>query len=316
MSSRIWFRISALALVFTAAGCLQAASTGQDSGSEDAATPDGSSGPDAATGVDASTPDAGPTVVGSACTSPRLFGNGDAGTEDPCPSVGLVCSGAPGQMGTCQLPTTGEPCQATFGCAGNNACVPSPRGNGDVCAQTCMSTQDCPVLEDTCQMSGGQGSCQPDPCMDPLGTCNAAGTGDGTCLPSGRRGGGGGVCYQGGTASAAGPCVNSRTGGASEICAVNTFCVQDGQTSASACMPVCATGLADGGGACSNGDLCASVAVIELLRGSPDGGGGRTTGGPSVCLASCAATDAGTVPCPTGQVCVTVPIVGGSYCIP
>src|SRR5581483_7424634 len=108
---------------------------------------------------------------------------------DTCVAVGLVCqySTDPAHMGTvCELPGEFQPCQVGVGCNGPSLeCLAF--STGSFCFIPCASTSDCTTLYTTCQVSPP--ICYVASCATGAGAdggfalCDAAGVGDGTCLP-------------------------------------------------------------------------------------------------------------------------------------
>ncbi len=121
-----------------------------------------------------------------------------ANTElDPCLAYGLACniSQKPYGLGTqCGPPRSGDLCSRRFAvaCPEGHACIAeqndTPEGYGR-CLRPCESAADCPLpfqactrsLPDRCATS----YCMVNRCSAPYGACDAAGAGDGTCVPYG-----------------------------------------------------------------------------------------------------------------------------------
>src|SRR5581483_12118700 len=176
---------------------------------------------------------------------------------DTCVAVGLVCqySTDPAHMGTvCELPGEFQPCQVGVGCNGPSLeCLAF--STGSFCFIPCASTSDCTTLYTTCQVSPP--ICYVASCATGAGAdggfalCDAAGVGDGTCLPET----GGGICLQGGTAAPGEVCDSQRGSGVSsaDLCAPNAACIPGGIDGAGHCAPLCGV---DGGPSCPAPTFC------------------------------------------------------------
>jgi hypothetical protein len=180
---------------------------------------------------------------------------------DPCVAVGLVCrpSTDPMVMGlVCQVPGEFSPCQVSVGCNDPSLMCLS-FFTGSYCLRPCTATGDCQVLYTTCQGSGSAQVCYFDFCGlsndgGVFATCDAAGTGDGTCIPV-QGGGGGGVCLQGGSVDAGDVCSGQRGPGitTANFCQTDSACIPGGVSGAGHCAPLC--GL-DAGPSCPSPTFC------------------------------------------------------------
>jgi hypothetical protein len=177
---------------------------------------------------------------------------------DTCVAAGLVCeySSDPAHTGTvCELPGEFQPCQVAVGCNDPSLqCLSF--STGSFCFIVCESSSDCTTLYTTCQ-GGPPSVCYLDSCVigegadGGLASCDAAGIGDGTCLP----GIGGGLCLQGGTAAPGAGCDDQRGADVSsaDLCAPNSACIPGGISGAGHCAPLCGI---DGGPICPAPTFC------------------------------------------------------------
>ncbi len=219
------------------------------------------------------------------CTAPA-----DGGV-DPCLASGTLCTppaGATSLDGTCALPNELDPCLASLGCAGALVCQATP--DGGLCLQPCTSSSDCADPTTACLIERGQQACWPNACGPGtangtayFGSCNATGTGDGTCLPSGASG----LCLASGAVATGQSCQFARAAGPSPLCSAGDICVGSSEgRNLSLCEPLCDP---DGGSpTCSPGEACAPVF-------------GREVG---ACTQLCG--DGGSA-CPTNTTCTLIP---------
>ena len=262
------------------------------------------------------------TSSSSSSSSSSSTGGQDAGCipgqiPDSCAASGEVCHGSIIGLGTCGPPEELDPCSTSTGCATSDlSCLEIFAHTGIyVCLRACQSIADCPNPTTTCFDDSSLGEkvcfynvCGPDwplpfpPVSGPsyYGSCNAQGTGDGTCLPVESQLGTVGVCLQGGDVVSGGVCSLMRTDGGQGLCPTGTLCGSIGTLNIYSCDPVCAAtanGQLDGGGPnCAQGSICASAANLSYDFGA--------------CLLDCSAT--GT--CPGSSVCV--PLNGQGVCYP
>lgn len=266
--------------------------------------------------------------VGSPCTPPAT-----ATAKDPCAASGYQCApNATGTGGTCQIPTEFGTCTTAVGCAAPDTCTNGDSifgtGTGYLCLQTCTASAECVNALENCLQVAQTG---PKYCIENLcgpvlpsgypanGTgyymsCDAQGTGDGTCIPvPDNTLGTTGICVQAGTAPLSGPCDQNRDdAGLASQCPLDTFCVMDSQSGNSICSPMCgATGYPgefDGGtaagdaGAADAGTADAGSAFSGLCSSADtclDYTGGFFDFG--VCLGTC--TTGGTNTCTTPLTC-------------
>jgi hypothetical protein len=181
---------------------------------------------------------------------------------DRCAASGTVCTppaGAISPDGTCAFPGEFEACLDVVGCAGMLACMAV--ADGGLCLEACTSNGDCTDPTTACLTEQGQQACWPDACGPGTtngtayyGSCNATGTGDGTCVP----GPGGALCLASGPVSSGQSCQYARSTGASQLCVAGDICVGSSEgRSLSLCEPLCAR---DGGSpTCGSGSACAPV---------------------------------------------------------
>jgi hypothetical protein len=176
---------------------------------------------------------------------------------DPCVAVGLVClySMDPAHMGTvCMLPGEFYPCQVSVGC-NDPALQCLSFFSGSYCLRPCSSTDDCPTLYTNCQSTGSAMACYLNYCTastdGTFTTCDAGGSGDGTCLPTT----GGALCLQGGTAAAGDACSDHRGSGitSADLCTTNASCIPGGIAGAGHCAPLCGI---DAGPSCPTPTFC------------------------------------------------------------
>jgi erythromycin esterase len=207
---------------------------------------------------------------------------------DLCTRFGLTCQpnafDRTSWEGTCELPTTGQPCKATPGCATGNVCLTGGPGGGSVCTQTCATTDDCTRLDEVCGTVGGQSVCTPAACGGSalFSACALDGIA-GTCLPPPTGASTVDVCYAAGSAGPSGPCSATREpdGGALE-CPALTLCTSS--YAGSGCLPVCTPTPVDGGPPPCNG-VCAPLSATD-----------------GVCLAACTTNS----DCPAPMRCAAV----------
>ncbi|MHB8420506.1 MAG: hypothetical protein ACYDCL_20730 [Myxococcales bacterium] len=188
------------------------------------------------------------------------------GSCRPCHQPGDCISGyfCSSTSDTCGQPTVGEPCTPQVGCNGNGAanvnCVNvAPSGSSYyLCEQNCTQDSDCSSLVEICTQSpiaGGGMSCNANLCNAPYQRCNAAGSNDGTCLPSPQLAGTGfqGICLQGGNDSTGSQCDGER-GGSHGLCTTLAACmgaVDAGNNTA--CEQICNI---SGSPSCGSGYFC------------------------------------------------------------
>jgi hypothetical protein len=184
---------------------------------------------------------------------------------DSCEADGKICDdsafnpSSPAAM-TCRNPGDREDCiNGISTCTGTGITCQTltfSDGSLDMCAQTCAASSACPVLSDSCQAVGGQQICWNNICAQPwtedytnqVGTentsartayfqaCNAAGTGDGICLPYSFEGYGTtkgqlayldiGVCLQNGTSANSKCDVTATRSNLALACPAGTYCDQ------------------------------------------------------------------------------------------
>jgi len=198
-------------------------------------------------------------TVGSSGGNPFGGGGSSSGAANPpAAGVGTPCGTNPSLCipdglfcdplnQECEVPTTGEPCLPTPGCQGTGvSCLEEAVGGGYICAIACTTTADCTQLNASCQQSTqlkGK-TCQPNQCSNYFGSCNAAGTNDGTCevisfgdLFSCNIPGGCGLCVQGGSDPDGQSCDQTR-GTGSDMCQTGSTCSgkPGGNTM---CAPLC-----------------------------------------------------------------------------
>jgi hypothetical protein len=171
---------------------------------------------------------------------------------------------------------------------------------------------DCPLLITNCFNMGGMSACFYNACgpgwqrflpisgPDYYAPCDAAGTGDGLCLPAETpQLGTVGVCLQGGSVDG-GPCLDRRIDGGVDLCGIGSICAALPDGGPSSCNPVCAAsqnGSVDGGPFCGSGAVCANVLSAAFDFGQ--------------CLQSCN----GTVTCSGSAVCEPLSLTQ-SVCYP
>jgi hypothetical protein len=187
-------------------------------------------------------------------------------SPDPCAAGGYVCTLQSDFSGKCALPGELGNCLPCVGCDTTNAplqCVTV--GASSTCVRSCSTTADCPDGFATCQQSGGQSYCLFDVCgpatangSSYYGSCNAIGSGDGTCLPVQGSGATVGICLQDGTIALGAGCSTTRGAGGdvSQSCAAGGFCfpTQVGSTQG-VCEQECASS-GPSGASCGSGQFC------------------------------------------------------------
>jgi hypothetical protein len=270
-----------------------------DAGSIDAGTPD--AGDVDAGVVDAGPIDAGETDAGAVDAGPQDSGPVDAGPIDAGPvDAGVTCTDG-GSTNACM--TTAD-CQCPFVCAFDH----TQSITSGICTLPCHTTADCPLLFTSFQ----NGACTTDVCAPDGGwysACNAAGTGDGTCIPErDTQGHLYGACFQAGAAvtTCDGSARRDRGG---PLCEVGAACVAAGGTE---CQELCDPTL-DGGTACPSGTVCKAVGgftVPELGTCDPLGEGGCAEQALGTELSSCSQNS----DCKCPDHCVLDPGTGSSIC--
>jgi hypothetical protein len=144
---------------------------------------------------------------------------------------------------------------------------------GLTCETPCTTTAGCPNALTSCQTS----LCQYNFCDQSLsgatlpgqydGPCNAAGTGDGTCLPystSNPNTGAGidfGLCSQAGSAASGASCGEAR---GAPLCTLTGICLQ-GANGGDSCSVICNPTAA--AGACASPNICVSLDPINTAAG-------------------------------------------------
>ena len=147
-------------------------------------------------------------------------------TPDVCAPYGYVCALKSDGSDGCVLPTELTTCLPCVGCA--DASLQCTAVDGlDLCIRSCATTNDCPDAFSTCQTLNGNGYCLFNACSggaaSAYGSCSAAGTNDGLCLPNVA----GATCLQNGGQAAQAACSTVRAAGgdASQLCSSGYFCI-------------------------------------------------------------------------------------------
>ena len=168
---------------------------------------------------------------------------------------------APGDGGCFELPpanTELDACNTNADCACPQSCSNDPTF-GKICETPCQATTDCPNAVTSCQSSLCQlNYCAATPAGKAApgqydGACNAAGTNDGTCLPtevqtSSTTSTPYGLCSQGGSAAAGAGCTEAR---GAALCTVGGICLEDpsgNSVCSTVCNPAGDAGVCGGGG--------------------------------------------------------------------
>ena len=146
---------------------------------------------------------------------------------DPCAPAGYVCDAT---FQVCREPLIyesclpgGPPCQGLADTTLDDLQCGSTN-EGNECLQPCRETSDCSRAADHCAGDGNGHACFGNyGCTDYFGACDAAGTSDGTCVPTVVKGQVEGLCYQ---AADGGPTcsseANRQSGG---FCPAGEWCL-------------------------------------------------------------------------------------------
>jgi hypothetical protein len=220
--------------------------------------------------------DGGQCASGDVCILSPIAGTEDGQLRFPGGEAEFgVCSGL-GDAGCLDavqdFATQWGPCTTDADCACDQHCLADPLTHVSLCASSCTSTAGCSDPATSCQ----GGACWPNLCPGDGGLaarCNAAQTGDGTCLgtdelsenldPGAGINRPGAECVQAGTASQGADCEPDfpDRGAPSRICQPGAVCA----------------GQPDGGGVCRDvcrkGSSCGTGSVCALTffdRGAAD----------------------------------------------
>lgn len=224
-------------------------------------------------------------------------------TSDTCAEFGMKCDydWDNGGASKCLKPGDWEPCVEATGCQEGLECTDL---DGEFyCLRPCTKTTDCPDVSQYCVPNDPQLQVSPalrNKCMDNICSwggypiqdatpaqerakyyqpCDAAGTGDGSCLPhwlwDGRALYDVGYCYQAGTAPSLGKCdpkATRLTAGANNVglCPKNELCSggtpdqQSPSKMSGLCRPLCNAGpQAEPVRGCGAGEICLDTTGLD-----------------------------------------------------
>ncbi len=259
---------------------------------------------------------------GTGLSSASSSGTGTgSGTGGGIGSNGGTSSSGGGTAGSCPVLAAGEgqACAADGGtgqCPSPLVCAYDPSHLGGFCTYACTNSSDCLDIATSCV----NGVCLWNPCGQSPdaglgvngtidGPCNAAGVGDGTCLPAAALGTTAvpGLCLQtGGTSTSA--CNGlTRCADRGQICQTGWVCPSaSAQGGPGTCEEVCAPSGPD---SCAGGQVCADQGNGMGVCGAssvPDAGLPFLDGG----LGGCG--DATCGGCAAGQTCFCLQGPGGA----
>lgn len=265
----------------------------------------------AASSTSATTTSGTNATTGSSTSGASCSFDPNTGT-DSCVDGGYECSAefTNSASGTCVLPEVNGICLAAVGCQSGGptplVCAagfedPTTGAMVSECVEPCTSSAGCAAPSNACVQVGASGICTSNLCDVDGGVtsapsfsgpffnaCNAAGTGDGQCLPFGTGSELFAECYQTGSAAAGAACSLDR-GGSNPPCVAGQICMPSysdaGPNGNGLCMQI-----TDGGANCTpstyigfqivgNADwsICAQPCSQSSPR--PSGYGCATTGG-------------------------------------
>ncbi|MHB8418461.1 MAG: hypothetical protein ACYDCL_10325 [Myxococcales bacterium] len=249
---------------------------------------------------------------------------------DPCVQEGLAChlrqvwGNGGGYDGACGAPAEFDFCEPQLGCGASSALGCVDAGTYLFrCLQLCASTSDCTDPTDRCATlapglsvcfydfcgpgsggpeANGMGGVVADNGASFYGACDAAGAGDGYCLPYQFSGAStSGLCHRTGNAAVGAPCSQAIARdeiGQPSLCEPGYLCV-DGPDGGGRCLPACAA-RGPGGPACDGS--------CTVPAGTSDADWG-------LCLAPCRSDG----DCAEGLTCRSAPLPdggAGSGCLP
>jgi hypothetical protein len=192
--------------------------------------------------------------------------------EDSCAPYGMVCGfdSARKSAALCRKPSAFEGCLPRAGCAEGLSCAATSAGG--LCLQSCAEGKDCRDITTYCEIMDGH--CWPNRCarpdLDPaerdrsFKPCDAAGKGDGTCLPFTATADAF-LCVQAGTAPSRGACdPDADRTNPSGLCQVGERCDAtepdplDVTRAKGICVAACDAGP-DAAALCPDGQRCIEV---------------------------------------------------------